>query len=73
MFEILHTRVRAWRRSHRATQIQAALVQAGYTADDLRELVQLRASVDLEPAAEVAPVDPVQPAVSDVLAVWQPA
>ena len=62
-----------WRRSRRAKHLHAALVQAGYTADDLRELVELRASVDGEPAADNAPADPAQPAVAEVLAVWPAA
>ena len=65
--------VAAWRRQRCAKQIYHALVQAGYTADDLRELAQLRTTVDLEPAAPVAPADPAQPTLSEILAVWQPA
>jgi hypothetical protein len=63
----------AWRRQRCATQIYHALVQAGYTVEDLRELAQLRATVDLEPVAPVAAADPAQPTLSEILAVWQPA
>src|SRR3712207_6476774 len=72
MFQLIHTHVRAWRRYRRAKQIHAALVQAGYTADDLIQIAQLRATVALEPDAETPPSDPTHPALGDVLAVWQP-
>ena len=65
--------LQAWRRQRRATQIQHALVQAGYTPDDLIRLAQLRATVDLDVAATVAAADPATLALSDVLAVWQRA
>jgi hypothetical protein len=73
MFQYVHSRVRAWRRYRRAKQIQAALVQAGYTADDLIQIARLRAAVELEPDAEAPVLDPPHPGLGDVLAVWQSA
>lgn len=73
MMQTVRRRVRAWLRSRRARQIHATLVEAGYSADDLREFVQLRASVAVELAAEVAPADPPQPTIDEVLAVWPAA
>ena len=71
MVQYIQSLVAAWRRQRCAKQIHHALAQAGYTADDLRELAQLRATVDLEPVAPVATADPAQPTLSEVLAVWQ--
>ncbi len=73
MMQSVRSLLRTWRRQRRARQIQDALEQAGYTADDLIQLAQLRATVELEPAATVAEAYPATPSLSDVLAVWQPA
>ena len=70
--QYVHSRVAAWLRRRRARQIHHALAQAGYTAEELIELAQLRATVDLEPATRIPPADPAHPSLSDVLAAWQP-
>ena len=71
MMQSVQSRVAAWRRRRRATQIQHVLAQAGYTADDLIALAQLRATVDLEPVAPMPPADPAHPSLSDVLGLWR--
>ena len=71
MVQYVQGLVAAWRRHRRAKQIQQALVQVGYTADDLIQLAQLRATVERDAAGTVGLPDPAEPTLGEVLAVWQ--